>query len=85
MDLEKNWRDQTRRAQLEDSRFSMGRSPILNVVQAGDDATTSETQYRQAQAQAHLTAWQVQKLADGFREYLTSLKMDTLLDYAPAN
>jgi outer membrane protein TolC len=85
LDLKEVWQNQAKRSRLEEARFSMGRSPILNVVQAGDDATASETRYHAAEAQSHLLAWKIERLADGFRRYLTKLKMEAYLQYAPAD
>lgn len=61
---------QEKRARLEENRYSIGRTSILAVSQAGDDATATELGWRQTQVALRLTAWEVQRLSNGYEKYL---------------
>lgn len=58
--------NQIQRAKLDERRFEIGRTPIFSVVQAGDDATLADLNYRSGEAQARMAAWKVLRLHDGF-------------------
>lgn len=67
-------KNQDRRAQLDERRFGIGRSSILSVVQAGDDATTADLTLRGTEVQLRLAAWTVRRQFDGLKSYLTKLQ-----------
>jgi outer membrane protein TolC len=62
VDADKAFKNQSRRADLEERRFSLGRSNTLNVIQAGDDATQSELFLRTTEVQIRQSAWKILKL-----------------------
>lgn len=64
---------QIKRAQLEEERFRIGRTPTLNVIQAGDDATGARLDRDRLEVTARLAAWQVLKLAAKVKPALDSL------------
>jgi outer membrane protein TolC len=59
---------------LEDQRFSVGRSGVLQVIQAGDDATGAELELAQAQVELRQTSWKIQKSRDQVVPYLEQLE-----------
>jgi len=50
---------QSERERLESRRFNIGRVPLINVIQSGDDQTRARLNLLQSQAQLQLTALQV--------------------------
>ncbi len=58
--------NQIQRAKLDERRFEIGRTPIFSVVQAGDDATLADLNFRAGEVQARMAAWKVLRLHDGF-------------------
>ncbi len=70
---------QLRRAQLDESRFRLGRSSILSVVQAGDDAASADINWSRAQVDIRLAAWKVVHLHDGFKKLFQELGVTEML------
>ncbi len=71
--------NQIQRAKLDERRFEIGRTPIFSVVQAGDDATLADLNFRAGEVQARAAAWRVLRLHDGFSAQirrLTALKTE---------
>lgn len=66
--------NQNERAKLEDQRFSVGRSGVLQVIQAGDDATGAELELAQAQVELRRASWRIQKSKDQVVPYLEQLE-----------
>ncbi|MCC7441609.1 MAG: TolC family protein [Bdellovibrionales bacterium] len=64
---------QAERARLEEERYRIGRSQLLQVIQAGDDATGAEVSLRQAEVQARLGSWAVARLDSRLQAYLKDL------------
>src|SRR5690606_30143264 len=52
---------QLARARLEEERFRIGRSSMLQVIQAGDDATIAELNLRSSEVEKRLVSWQVRR------------------------
>lgn len=50
---------QSERSKIETERFRVGRTRVLDVIQAADDATSAELFYKQSVAQQQLVAWQI--------------------------
>ena len=69
-----NWKKaaqkQRRRYRLEEKRFSIGRIPVLNVIQAQNDSIQAEFSYRNELAQLRRSAWVVKKLAGETEAYV---------------
>lgn len=58
-EYEESVQRQTKRETLESRRFNLGRVPLLNVIQSGDDQTRARQNLLQAQANLQLTALQI--------------------------
>lgn len=71
--LESNLKNQRNRVSLEERRFEVGKIPLLNVIQAGDDATSVEVQLRNLERENHVAAWQVVRLAKNIQNILEDL------------
>lgn len=76
--LTEAFKNQQRRLDLEEKRFSLGRSPTLQVIQAGDDATQSEQELRRSEVQRRIVAWRVLQLTGTIKSYLEQRKDFTL-------
>jgi outer membrane protein TolC len=61
-DAEVAYKNQSRRADLEEQRFRLGRSSTLSVIQAGDDATQAEIFLRGTEIQIRQSAWRLLEL-----------------------
>lgn len=66
--------NQKKRAGLEEERFRIGRSSVLQVIQAGDDATFAELDLNTSEAEVRLAAWRVRRLAEKIVPYLKELE-----------
>ncbi len=73
-DLREALQFQDRRARLDERRFEIGRSSILSVVQAGDEATAAELNLRGTEVQARMAAWTVRRQNDGLDSYLRRIE-----------
>lgn len=71
--LQNALKSEEQRLTQEERRFEIGRVPMINVIQAGDDATRVELELRQAETNSRLAAWRVLRLARSMKEYLDSL------------
>lgn len=65
---------QRKRAEIEESRFRIGRTGILQVIQAADDATFAQVNLALAEVEKRTAAWRVRRLANRVQDYLTQLK-----------
>ncbi len=65
--------NQKERVSLEESRFRLGRVPLINVIQSGDDQTDAEINFNNAQIQYRLAAWKVRRLSGLAKSYLENL------------
>tara|TARA_B100001248_G_scaffold260074_1_gene247428 strand:- start:215 stop:1705 length:1491 start_codon:yes stop_codon:yes gene_type:complete len=61
------------RARLEEKRFSIGKSNVLQMVQAGNDLAQSEFNLNQAEIALREAAWQVMDLSSQVRSYLQGI------------
>lgn len=73
---EKSFRAQREREKLEEVRFGLGRSPLIQVIQAADDAARAEVTYKATLAQARLAGWNVRRLAGTLDTYLDNLEKE---------
>lgn len=73
MQLKEARENQSRRAKLDERRFEIGRTPILSVVQAGEDAANADLNYRSGEIEARMEAWHVLRLNDGFSSKIKQL------------
>jgi outer membrane protein TolC len=64
---------QALRANLEEERFKIGRSSMLMVIQAGDDATLAELALKRSEVERRLAAWRVRRLTGGLQKYVEKL------------
>lgn len=71
--LQTAYEHQQERLRLEERRFRIGRAPTINVIQAGDDATRSELDLRNAEMESRISAWEVRKLAGKIEGYLKEI------------
>lgn len=62
--------NQKERVALEESRFRLGRVPLINVIQSGDDQTDAEINFNNAQIQFRLAAWKIRRLSGLAKTYL---------------
>lgn len=60
----KAFENQQRRVTLEESRFRIGRGTTIQVIQAGDDATTAQLDLNSAEVERRLAAWKIRRHAD---------------------
>lgn len=63
---------QAERSKLESERFRVGRSRVLDVIQAADDASSAELNYKQSVAQLQLTAWQILNANNKIQKHVNS-------------
>jgi len=73
-DAEQAFKNQSRRALLEEQRFKLGRSSTLNVIQASGDATQAEVFLRATEVKIRQSAWKILELNT---EILSQLKSFT--------
>ena len=78
LSLEETWRkagmkNQQLRAQLEEKRFSIGRSNPTQVIIAGGDATQAELAHRRTKIDLLLAAWSVRRLQNKIKPYVEGL------------
>lgn len=66
---------QRRRVDLEEQRFKIGSTTTLQVIQAGDDATSAEITLLGNEVERRIAAWRILRLHDGYRSYLEKLKV----------
>lgn len=71
--LEKTLKSQLQRTRLEQRRFEVGRSSVLQSIQADADATASELALRTSQKDLHLSAWRVRRLSGALKSYFEKL------------
>jgi outer membrane protein TolC len=50
---------QTERSKLEETRFRLGRSTVLQVIQAADDAVSADLAYKRSVASQQVLKWQI--------------------------
>lgn len=74
--ISKAHQNQSRRANLEERRFSIGRTPTINVIQAEDDATRAQSLLNQTESQMRTAAWKVRQLKGEIPSFLTKLGFD---------
>lgn len=72
-DLQQVVNDQKERVKLEEARFRLGRIPLINLIQAGDDQTDAEINLARAEVEFRLAAWRVKRLAGLLKSYLESI------------
>ncbi|MDZ4661439.1 MAG: TolC family protein [Pseudomonadota bacterium] len=65
--------DQRSRLVLEESRFRVGRVPLINLIQAGDDQTDAEVNLARAEVEYRLTSWRIRHLSGLLKSYLDQL------------
>ena len=75
--LYKAFTNQKQRVKLEEKRFGLGRIPTINVIQAGDDATTAEITMQQAEVERRIAAWEVARLSGDLEKYIKRLDKKT--------
>jgi outer membrane protein len=63
-----------RRESLEERRFQLGRVPVFNFIQAGDDSNDAELALSQLEVSLRLAAWQVLRIANAIPTTLESWK-----------
>jgi outer membrane protein TolC len=73
---ERAYRAQRERERLEEERFSVGRSQLIQVIQAADDAARAEVTYKATLAQHRFAAWNVRRLAGSLDGYLDTLEKE---------
>jgi outer membrane protein TolC len=73
---ERAYRAQRERERLEEERFSVGRSQLIQVIQAADDAARAEVTYKATLAQHRFAAWNVRRLAGNLDGYLDTLEKE---------
>lgn len=66
--------NQIERARLEEKRFQIGRAPLLNVIQAGDEAMSAEMNWKREQVKVRNLAWGLIILNGDVESYLSQLK-----------
>ena len=64
---------QEERARLEERRFSIGKSNVLQMIQAGDDFSQAEFNLNQAEALLRISAWEVIALVSQTENYMQGL------------
>lgn len=67
-------KDQAERAKAEETRFGLGRSQTLLVIQAQDEAAQADLLLRSSQVEHRLAAWKVNRLRGQVLSYLNDLK-----------
>lgn len=72
--LKEVMRKQKRRNKLEEKRFRLGRGSVLNVIQAGDDATASQSDLNNAEITTRNHAWNVLRKVGQSKKFLEGLK-----------
>jgi len=61
---------QFERARLEEKRFVLGRTAVLNVIQAGDDATQADFRLRQVEIDLRKVSWKIRQMANVVIDFL---------------
>jgi outer membrane protein TolC len=61
---------QIERVRLEENRFQVGRVPLINVIQAGDDSTASRVALSLNEMNRAMSAWRIQKLSGALSRQL---------------
>ena len=72
--LVKSEKEQVLRNRLEEKRYRLGRSSLLSIIQAGDEATDEKLSLRQAEIQEMLAAWQIHRMTGQTSKYLKGLQ-----------
>jgi outer membrane protein TolC len=67
-----------KRVELEEKRFEVGRVAILNVIQAGDDATQAKLELANNIAQKNFTSWKILKLAGKLKDRMNFNNLSTI-------
>lgn len=73
-DLSLVHREQSRRLELEEARFRIGRSQTIQVVQAGDDSVQAKVQSVGAQLESRMVAWKIKRLTRALSQNLEELR-----------
>ena len=71
---EENVSKQTERATLDERRYLLGRIPLLQIIQSGDEATNSHLQLSESQVELKLSAWRMTKASGQLRKSLEKLQ-----------
>lgn len=64
--------NQQRRLRLEEQRFRIGRIPVFNVIQAGDDLTESEVLHENRKVQLRIVAWEILRKSNQIKQVVES-------------
>ena len=67
---------QRQRERLERKRFGLGRIPVFNYIQAGDDAAEAERAYSQQQVMLRQLSWQILRNASQINDIMKKLRED---------
>jgi outer membrane protein TolC len=65
---------QIERVRLEENRFQVGRVPLINVIQAGDDSTSSRVALSVNEMNRAMSAWRIQRLSGALKAQLQQLQ-----------
>ena len=65
--------NQQERSELEARRFRLGRTSLISIIQAGDDATDAKMSLNQSEILYRQAAWKVMRLAGESKKYLKGL------------
>ncbi len=71
--LTKTSQAQMQRIKLEETRYTLGRSTLAQLIQAEDEAAQTEVLLKSQTAQLHLTAWKIRKLSGTLDTHLQKL------------
>lgn len=70
---DRSYKEQAERVRLEERRFRIGKVPLLNVIQAGDDLTAAEIALKNTEVETRTAAWRVKQLYGHTEAYLYEL------------
>jgi len=72
---------QIERSKLEEARFKIGRASLLQVIQAGDDQTQTQSSFNQVQIAQRALEWKIKYIANQISSTLDKIK--ETLHYEP--